>query len=771
MKLNKRVKNVSIVLFSFFLSFFYASYEFSDKSEAKENMISLKSQPEVTVQNSDNKECAFTVSIPKASFYGVATEKDGRFSRYITAGALRGGTAYLSQPETPVFTVYLALPVGEKGGARVAVEHDDGTLHKAIRLMPIQKPRRDSEDQKDDEAFEYNEKIYLNSPVKSGVHSFEPVDKGANKVPDKANIYKLSLNLVDYEPMKEQLVTYSSFRIKVSFTGDTRYFYVKRKTEESGYGEMDAVDQWMEDQYSVMERAVLNRNVIENERYTLFRKFRPVFFGTRLIIVTHKEFKASAEKLKAHKISRGISTSVKVVDSNNTKEEIKKYLEDAYSYSWFVRPKWVLFIGDSEFIPTHYSGINTWDSVENSGDIYYGQFTGDDTTVPVFGIGRLPVDTNDQALSIVDKIIAYETNPPLWGVLHDNPYYYNLAFASYFQDTDYWNPTPDGIAVRWFIETSEHIRDYLIKKHMSVERIYYAPEEIDPWFYEDGTPIPADLRKPGFAWDGDKSDIIDAVNDGVSILYHRDHGWWNGWGDPSFHTWDLAGISVSNNQFPVVYSINCASGIFDNETDAGAYGTSATSVYFAETFLRKPDGAIGVIGDSRSSDTILNNYMAKGLFDAVFPDYLEGGGPTSDRKLGDGLNHAKVYLKTAPYGSSDLKQELLIYNLLGDPTVEVRARGRFRLIIPPIIWRERQIIVPVFFEEMPEVIAGPIMVVALAENEKMEQYVVGRTLITAEEIRKEMNITVPVTINTYEDPVKIVLSGPQMITMEKSVER
>lgn len=80
-----------------------------------------------------------------------------------------------------------------------------------------------------------------------------------------------------------------------------------------------------------------------------------------------------------------------------------------------------------------------------------------------------------------------------------------------------------------------------------------------------------------------------------------------------------------------MYSINCASGIFDNETDSAAHGASDTAVYWAETFVRKPDGAIAVIGDTRASSTVMNNHMAMGLFDATWPGYLFYGDPTVQR--------------------------------------------------------------------------------------------------------------------------------------------
>ena len=35
-----------------------------------------------------------------------------------------------------------------------------------------------------------------------------------------------------------------------------------------------------------------------------------------------------------------------------------------------------------------------------------------------------------------------------------------------------------------------------------------------------GAPVPADLRKPGFSWTGNGTDIVSAVNAGTALLYH-----------------------------------------------------------------------------------------------------------------------------------------------------------------------------------------------------------------------------------------------------------
>ena len=83
----------------------------------------------------------------------------------------------------------------------------------------------------------------------------------------------------------------------------------------------------------------------------------------------------------------------------------------------------------------------------------------------------------------------------------------------------------------------------------------------------------------------------------------------------------------------------------------GGYGPAVGSTYWSESFLRKADGALAVIGDTRSSSTVDNNHLTMGLFDAIFPGLAPGFGPnTPIRRLGDVLNHARSFISAVGRG-------------------------------------------------------------------------------------------------------------------------
>jgi hypothetical protein len=126
---------------------------------------------------------------------------------------------------------------------------------------------------------------------------------------------------------------------------------------------------------------------------------------------------------------------------------------------------------------------------------------------------------------------------------------------------------------------------------------------------------------------------------------------------------------------------------------------------------------------------VINNTMARGLFDAIFPGLEPGfGGATSIRKLGDVLNHAKSFVvTTGPGANADKIQEILIYNLLGDPTVEVRVSPPWKFPIKVI---EFERLVRVWIDPQPPCLSCPFpeLVTAIAIDPETKR-VLGRSLV------------------------------------------
>jgi hypothetical protein len=278
------------------------------------------------------------------------------------------------------------------------------------------------------------------------------------------------------------------------------------------------------------------------------------------------------------------------------------------------------------------------------------------------------VDTLAQANAVITKIVNYEQNPPT-----DPSFYDNVTVAAYFQDDNL-----DTYDDRPFVATSEEIRDFMLTQGYNVERIYEAPDSSNPLYYNDGSygngePLPDDLlRSNGFAWDGNATHISNAINSGTFLLNHRDHGSVTSWGHPYYHTSHINGLS-NGEELPVVFSLNCRTGWFDDETDESSW--NATS--FAETFLRKDNGgAVGIVAATRTSFSGHNDLIDKGMIDAIWPDFIPGYSPSGafsnpQRHMGQVLNYGKMYYASI-FGDSVFRQfQFEMFHYFGDPTMQI----------------------------------------------------------------------------------------------------
>jgi hypothetical protein len=698
----------------------------------------------VEVVEQGERQTVLRMRVPAPRLVPVDTPA-GRFFRFAgdAVNMLRNGVDDWQKPELPVAGFPLALPLQLTGDATVTVRPEGSVRTQIAAVYPVQQPETANADRRELPPFSFDPVAYRSGGAgPGGAVDRQPVFRG------DASVDNFRFTPYGYEPATGELSWHDSYLITVQHAGNGCFRLDHLAGAQAGQA-FDGIDRVHERKPPAPLRYIVNPAVIE-------RSCAPVASpnpnGARFIIVTPPSLLAEAEKLAKHRQSMGISThlvtTTQIAGSPVvafTATLLRNWLRNYYD-DHAVKPKWLLLLGDAEHIPTHYDQPNSWNMARNASDIWYGQFApgAGPTTVPLIGIGRIPVDTAAQAATVINKIIAYELQPPANPVLGQD-FYSRLTFASYFESYG----TRDD---RWFIEVSEQIRSHAVGQGFSVRRIYNTEPQANPTMYRSGTPVPLALRRPGFAWDGSGQDIVDAVNQGTTLLYHRDHGNWNGWGDPEFTTSSLSQISVKKNQFPVVFSINCASGIFDNETVdlpgnilGGGYGPSPTATYFGEAFLRKPDGALAVIGDTRDSATTSNGHLAIGLFDAIFPGLAPGfGTSTPVRRLGDVMNHGRAYIAAVNAGltpnlhpsdngaavpMTGLRQQLNLYNLLGDPTVKLRTSAPSLFLPPGLLQVGGVLQVSVTRQVCPEC-TEPEMVTA-SVIDPLTGRLIGRSLVDA----------------------------------------
>jgi len=291
--------------------------------------------------------------------------------------------------------------------------------------------------------------------------------------------------------------------------------------------------------------------------------------------------------------------------------------------------------------------------------------------------GRVSVNSLEQAYLVLRKIINYERDPVI-----NTSFYQTSLNCAYFQDRDNPGDPIDGYDNCRFVHTIEEVRDYLISKGKTVNRVYSTDDDVYPRYYNKGSysngqPIPAELRKdisPFYPWKNmyNSTDITNEINDGRFYVLHRGHGNYYTWAQPHFSTLDIPKLT-NGNKLPVVFSLNCQTGGY------------LQPECFAEKFIRHPQGgAVGVFAASQISYSGYNDALVVGMFDAIWSNpgliaqFGSGGYPNPNLnshpdiyKMGHVLNQGLLRM-TQTWGSSSYRRyQNEIFHYFGDPSMEI----------------------------------------------------------------------------------------------------
>ena len=181
--------------------------------------------------------------------------------------------------------------------------------------------------------------------------------------------------------------------------------------------------------------------------------------------------------------------------------------------------------------------------------------------------------------------------------------------------------------------------------------------------YPGRTTVPSSVST---AWINKADEAISTViNNGVSIVLHRDHGSTSGWGDPSFTTTNAKAL-INGVMTPVVFSINCETGWFDSGD------------YFGEAWVRNTSGgAVAFTGAVRVSYSGENDSFFVGLLDCMYNEFdstWQSSRYSNSWHVGQMLNYAKDRV-FAGYGSSNSYALLTarLHTLFGDPEMQIRT--------------------------------------------------------------------------------------------------
>jgi hypothetical protein len=369
--------------------------------------------------------------------------------------------------------------------------------------------------------------------------------------------------------------------------------------------------------------------------------------GAKFIIITPKEFKAQADRLKSFKESRTrhpIKTIVIGLDEIYNEfsagildvTAIRDFLRYAYQ-NWTTKPLYVLLFGDGDydyrniegygknFIPPYETEESLFLIYSYPTDDYYARIIGNDLYVDL-ALGRITCRSSDEAKNAVDKIISYETS----------------------QDFGQWRNLITFVADDGKTTTGDDGDIHTAQTESIARGVMTAPKSFDQkkiYLIQYPTVETASgRRKP----DVNKA-IANAVNEGTLVLNFIGHG------NPEVWTHEFVfekAISIpqfkNKNRLFFLSAATCDFGEYDNPASQSS----------GELLLIKEDGgAIGVFTAARAVWSYLNAVLNAELFTKMF-----SWRNTNETQPSIGLSYFLTKIKLVD--DNDQK-----YHLFGDPTI------------------------------------------------------------------------------------------------------
>ncbi len=336
--------------------------------------------------------------------------------------------------------------------------------------------------------------------------------------------------------------------------------------------------------------------------------------GTYLVLTT-PEYADACGPLVDWKREKGFETRLATTEEFGAQNEgLRTWLREAYA-TWDVPPEYVLIVGDVDDIPS-------WSLSENVTDHPYALMDEDDF-LPDLMLGRLPVESVYEAMTVINKTVGFEKTP--------------------WRDDEGWFSRQLMVAGNYGSDTP-------------VSTVTWVGEQL----VEMGFETPSEVHFPPL-FNG-VYPITQALEAGVSMTVYR--GWaygTAGWEPPHFTVADIPNVA-NGAMTPVVMSFVCLNGDFADDQPC-----------FGEVFLRQgtptePRGAVAFIGNGEHwSHTRYNDAMAISFFEhASDPGLTDLGRLMLAGKLRfmDYFPHEMTF---AEHGEESVEFYLHIYNLLGDP--------------------------------------------------------------------------------------------------------
>jgi hypothetical protein len=361
-----------------------------------------------------------------------------------------------------------------------------------------------------------------------------------------------------------------------------------------------------------------------------------------MIIISPALFFEQAKRLKDMRETLD-TLQVMVVDIQDVYDEFSWGLIDptairdfmASAWHWERRPQFLLLFGDATYaygtsddeyvnwIPTYELDTNS-EKTASAVDEWFVRVNGNDEDSDM-AVGRFPVQTEEEARIVVDKVIDYETGGNFGS--------WRSVITLVADDVQKGTELPDSFE-RTHVEASEVLYNKTIPGDFNVRKIYLT---------EYKAVIQADGRRKPEA----KDDLFEQINLGTLIVNYIGHGHESVWAHEQvlLQPGDLSRFDNSG-MLPLFFGATCTFARYDF-TDKQS---------LAENLLLMEDrGSIASIGASRECFADPNEALNQS-----FLKWLLSENPP---RAGESLRLAKVQ-----QGNGDNNEK---YNLMGDPALRL----------------------------------------------------------------------------------------------------
>ena len=326
--------------------------------------------------------------------------------------------------------------------------------------------------------------------------------------------------------------------------------------------------------------------------------------GADLLLISHQSLMTPAETLKTHKSSMGLRTEL--IDVQDVYDEfnygivspyaIQNFVAYAYQHWQSPAPAYAILIGDGHFDPKNNLKKNRPSLIppflvftdpeigETAADNRYGAVAGDDI-LPDLMIGRISVNTVAEAQAHIDKIIAYEANPP------DGEWKHRILAVADKPEIAHYPHLSDAI-----------LAEYFPSEPFYAQRVYWG------WDIPDRNVARAMIQEE--------------FNNGVFLVNYIGHAGYSSWSEPR-HQGDqplLRTVDIPNllpqERHPVILANTCMEGYFVSPYLYGEYKEA-----MGEVITRvEGKGAVASWSPTGWGAVMGHDYTNRGFFKAVYQD-------------------------------------------------------------------------------------------------------------------------------------------------------